>query len=279
MRSRNWCFTLNNPQEDELTTTDPPTLPQFDLQLYRVYQLEQGTKETKHFQGYVHFRNPRSLSQVRKCLPRAHWETAKGNAQQNTDYCTKMDTRIGEPIIEGSMPTQGKRTDLNEAAKLAKIRAYKDIEPALYIRYHKGLQAYTLLHQTHRNTAPTTIWLYGTTGTGKSKLAYELGGINDCEVYFKPAGPWWDGYYQQGVVVIDDIRQEDYPYQSLLQWLDRYPCMVPVKGGFAKLNSATFVITAPSTPEWTYASQTNDVNGIGQLNRRINLQLELTNVT
>jgi len=125
-----------------------------------------------------------------------------------------------------------------------------------------------------RQTKPTVYWLYGKTGTGKSKLALELGDIHETKVFFKPAGPWWDGYYQQGIIVIDDIRHEDYPFATLLRILDRYPMQIPIKGSFLPLNSPIFVITCPDTPEWCY--QTNDVDHVSQLHRRISLQVELT---
>lgn len=46
-------------------------------------------KETPHLQGYVEFKNARTFNQVKKLLPRAHIEKAKGNRQQNIDYCSK----------------------------------------------------------------------------------------------------------------------------------------------------------------------------------------------
>jgi len=268
-RSRSWCFTLNNPPNG---TSHP--IPQFDNQRFRVYQLEQGTQETPHLQGYVYYEFNRSFKQVKKDLPAAHWEQAKGSTDQNVAYCTKEDGRLDGPWTEGEKPSQGSRTDLATAAELAKKRKFKEIDPTLYIKYHRGIQAYSLLSMSPRTDKPTVYWLYGKTGTGKSKLALELGDIHQTDVYFKPAGQWWDGYYQQGIVVIDDIRNEDYPFSMLLRILDRYPMQAPVKGGFVPINSNIIVITCPDTPEWCY--QTNDVDHVSQLHRRISIQLELT---
>lgn len=268
MASRNWCFTLNNPGY-AVHLSVPPHCTSL------CYQIEEGAAGTPHLQGYVAFaKSKRSLKQLKEWLPTAHFEVCKGTPGDNWRYCTKPDGRIGGPYTYGDQPKgAGARTDLADAAELSRKRKWLDIDPVTFVKYHRGLRAFAALHLPHRNERPTVYWLWGPAGCGKSKMAAELADIHDSTIYFKPAGQWWDGYDQQNIIVLDDLRSEDYPYSQLLRILDRYPLQAPVKGGFVPLNSRTIVITTPQKPELTY---TNDLDCITQLLRRVTVTMELT---
>lgn len=77
-----WCFTLNNPLEGE-------TLDESVFDYCVVGEEVGGEEETRHFQGYVIFKKAKQLSALKKLLPRAHWEVARGTPQQNAAYCKK----------------------------------------------------------------------------------------------------------------------------------------------------------------------------------------------
>lgn len=66
---------------------------------YHVYGIEKGNNGTPHLQGYVEFENKKSLAQLKEACPRAHWEPARGNPKQASDYCKK----------EGEFTEMGKR--------------------------------------------------------------------------------------------------------------------------------------------------------------------------
>ncbi len=55
---------------------------------YTIVGKETGESGTPNLQGYVVLRNSR-LSAMKKLLPKAHWEPAKGNTDQNVEYCSK----------------------------------------------------------------------------------------------------------------------------------------------------------------------------------------------
>lgn len=84
-KTRTYCFTINNytPAIEQLVQNYPHE--------YLIYGREVGASGTPHLQGYIRFANARSLRSVISdtALWGAHWEIAKGNPQQNIDYCSK----------------------------------------------------------------------------------------------------------------------------------------------------------------------------------------------
>lgn len=103
-QSRRWCFTLNNP------TLPYPTLESLTAK-YVIFQLEEGSNGTPHLQGYVEFGRPVRLAQAKHRIPGAHFEPAKGSAEQNRKYCSKS-PRLGDTIELGERSRQGQRNDL-----------------------------------------------------------------------------------------------------------------------------------------------------------------------
>lgn len=92
----------------------------------------------------------------------------------------------------------------------------------------------------------TVFW--GPTGTGKTRRAWELGGM---DAYPKvPNTKFWDGYQGQKVVIIDEFRG-DISISNLLRWFDRYPVLVEIKGSSTILCAETVYITSNLSPrEW-----------------------------
>lgn len=86
-RSRCWCFTLNNYTEEEKKLVklevSAPQVAKY------IYGFEEGASGTKHIQGFIRFKNQATFSAVKKKIPRAHWEVAKGTDEQNYKYCSK----------------------------------------------------------------------------------------------------------------------------------------------------------------------------------------------
>lgn len=144
---RNWCFTLNNPTDEE----DPKEWGATFL----VYQKEKGQDGTEHYQGYLELHKAQRLAAMKKLNGRAHWEKRKKTAEDCVAYCTKEDTRIDGPWTVGkSARNQGQRTDLDSAAEAVQAGATMDTladsHPVTYIKYTKGLKEFTALHDRRR---------------------------------------------------------------------------------------------------------------------------------
>lgn len=259
-RSRRFCFTLNNP-----TDSDKPL--EWECK-FVIFQEESGDAGTTHYQGFVIWEHPKSLAGCKKVNGRAHWEACKGSPDANIAYCTKESTRVAGPWEKGTRPAQGKRSDLEDIAKLvsegAGIKRIAEEHPGSFIRYHRGIERLRGLFTKPRSEAPDVLWFYGATGTGKSRKAAEIGGDS---IYWKDMsdGKWWDGYEQQDVVVFDDMRKDTFKFHELLKLFDRYPHKIQTKGGYTELNSKTIIVTTAFHWRELYDGRED----IGQLERRI----------
>lgn len=260
-RSRNWTWTLNNwtqEEYDRLSTDDRQIR-------YIIFGKEIGDKEsTPHLQGFVIFHNQKTFSQVKKFFgDRFHIEQTQGTPAQNIAYCTKDNdyVEVGEP------PKQGFRKDIEEVRTLVKeganMRQIADVCTSFQsLKFAESLMKY----QPHPPAVKRTIkWYYGPTGTGKTRLAIEDSG-DDYYITMKDL-KWWDGYYGQKVVIIDDFRKDFCTFHEMLRILDRYPYRVQSKGTSFYLSSTTetIIITSAYHPSEVY----NTREDVEQLIRRI----------
>ena len=189
MQSCNWVFTINNP-----TWEDDPL--KWSGVKYIVFQKERGEETgTEHFQGYVQFRSNKRFAACRALCPRAVWNVRQGTHTQARDYCMKEDTRIDGPWEHGVQPAPALKETLTLAMSDVK-EGMTELElaekyGAIWSRNYRALERYrTLCTNRHRNEKTHVTVLYGPSGTGKSRSAFE--GFPGC--YTKPKGEWWNGY-------------------------------------------------------------------------------------
>lgn len=89
-RSRLWAFTLNNYTLDEVK--ELLTLKECEY----VFQEEKGEETgTIHLQGFLKFKNAKTLSAVKKVNARMHLEVGRNEFALKA-YCTKAATRNGK---------------------------------------------------------------------------------------------------------------------------------------------------------------------------------------
>ena len=146
------------------------------------------------------------------------------------------------------------------------------------VHYDKFFRRYQA-HHRRRTTwrVPEVHWLYGPTGTGKTKAFHDriLGedGDNTYNYWVRTPGhgKWFDGYCGQNFVIFDEFRGElDYSY--LLTLLDGHPSIqVEVKGAMIFWSPEVIYITSCSSPQDVYWEQAGDdsKDNIDQLLRRI----------
>lgn len=90
--ARNWCFTLNNFNEDDLERFDDLGSNIGSTIKYLVIGREVGESGTSHLQGFIQFTKKIRLSQVKGFVGAgAHCEVMRGTATQASMYCKKDD--------------------------------------------------------------------------------------------------------------------------------------------------------------------------------------------
>jgi len=265
-KSRNWCFTINNYTDEEWQCFQKLS----DNEEYLIVGQEIGESGTPHLQGYIYYKNPRTMKGIKKETKflRSHLEIAKGSPKQASDYCMKD----GQFIELGVRPIQGKRNDLDNAYSLIKGGMSLDQlaweNPSVYGLAHKALGKLEdiRLRKNLRTEMTQGEWIYGATGVGKSEYAF----ANPCYVYPYDNG-WWDGYAQQDIVVIDEFRGQ-LPFNELLRMVDKHPnyfvrrrCREPMPFVSKK------VIITSSMPPWDVFKKLDESDSLHQLYRRFKI--------
>ncbi len=232
---RNVCFTLNNPED--MIMFDHETMT------YLVYQEEISDSGTYHFQGYCEFKTALVLNTAKAALGgnTVHLEPRRGTQKQAIDYCKDPAKRIAnaEPYEDGEPNSQGKRNDLegfkDEVAAGRKMRHLMDDYWKIFCRYPKFYQTLTLMNRPKRTNDLVVHLLIGETGLGKTRAVYDAHAENP-DFWMAPLNNgtmWYDTYDGHSIVLLDDFggKTSHIALSSLLRLLDRYPVLVPTKGG------------------------------------------------
>lgn len=224
-----------------------------------------------HFQGFFNTHNP--VANGKKILENmgfsksVHVEPAIGSPSQNFKYCSK-----DEDFIEwGDRPSgQGRRSDLDTVKELVKSGGkMKDVidKGSNYQSLKMGEFLLKYLEKPREIKPIEVYWLYGESGTGKTKYVYDKYGT---EVFRPVSDKWWEGYDGEKVVLLDDFRPAFCSFVRLLQFTDIYPFKVECKGGSRHVQYETIIITAPTDYSTMWSSETKE--DLEQLKRRITLE-------
>ena len=154
--SRSWCYTVNNFTEEDRDGLRALTCA------YNVFGYERGDEGTPHLQGYIHFKDCKTLSAVKKVMPRAHLEPRKGTVDQAVEYCKKEGDfeEFGiKPMSQTEKGAANKRR-YEEALQMAKEGRFDDIPGDLltrhYTTYKKIRADYIPKPQTLSTTSTTS---------------------------------------------------------------------------------------------------------------------------
>lgn len=269
MQSRNWGVnTWNNPPQNAETTLRSIKTS------YTACATEIGAGGTRHLQFYMEFPGVMRFKTLQKRLPSVHLETRRGTAKQASNYCTGKNSD-GTPKAgvlsfweTGKLSDQGHRSDLDAVRQQALDDGLRGVTRTRNAQQIRLAQLFLTYNEEPRTWKPHVVWIYGDSGSGKTRMAYASAG-ND--VYVKKNGSrWWDGYDGQTTVILDDFRDTwfDGEITEMLSILDRYECRVEYKGGSRQLRATHMYITSIRHPDTMYRNTTEPIE---QLMRRIDL--------
>lgn len=243
--SKNWCFTLNNYTEEEVSSV--PTWLDKGVR-YVAYSKETGEEGTPHLQGFLCTTDNCRMSALKKLNIRAHWERMGGSIEQSVTYCSKA----GSLIEFGSKPLDRKQQALDQKVRYAmaiakaesgKLDELKLDDPMLYTLHHSTYEriATKYMPRPEPLTGTCGYWIYGPPGTGKSRFARE----QNPDFYDKLPNQWWDGYHGQKAVLIDDFGKfKPHLGDFFKRWADRYPFTAEIKGGTVNIRPEHFIVTS-----------------------------------
>lgn len=279
-------FTLNNWTQTEYDFLTKDFGPRCK---WMIVAKETGDSGTPHLQGACILGTRWSFSKLKTLtgFNRAHIQPMNGKPEDSLAYCTKQDSSA---FVIGTLPSPGKRNDLlvvtamiHEGKTLREIAQDRDHGSTAIVKFHRGLTVLRSLVRPARTTKPFVYWLYGATGTGKTRAAFKAGravsrmaGLTDGDIWFSSGDlKWFQGYDGQLVVIFDDFRPKHVSFSFLLRLLDRYPVDVEFKGGSVSFTPQFIFFTSPHDVDTTFSSRKAYIpEDIKQLHRRITEQFE-----
>lgn len=243
---RHWCFTLNNYTQDDLDQLGSVNCR------YVTYGREVAPDtQTPHLQGFISFKDCKTLSAVKKYLPRAHLEAKSPDStfDQAIGYCHKTDA---SPYERGDRPQDAVSQGVNErkrwddARQAALDGRFSDIPSDMYVRYQssfKRMRKEDTAVPDDLEEAPTYgIWIYGPPRTGKSHMARS----SYAPVYLKDINKWWDGYDGQDNVLIDEFSPNHAQFLTdyMKKWVDRWTFSAEMKGSRTVIRPKKIIVTS-----------------------------------
>lgn len=177
-KAKYWCFTLNNPTQDEIVKLGQ-CVDNKEVS-YLCYGKELSESGTDHLQGYLELQARKRLGQLKSLVSnRAHFEVRKGTSAQAIEYCQKDGDFIEFGVVNPTKP--GQRNDLLSAKGLIDegktLLDVADEHFGVFLRYEKSLRSYILLKSDKRNWETEVIVYWGDTG-----LSYPVGRFSNANI-------------------------------------------------------------------------------------------------
>lgn len=274
-----WCFTLNNPRPDEeqalmgfiqALMTKTPASNEMPF-TYLIFEKEhEGEGEgTPHLQGFFRLFAQKQRMWIQNHIPgfaRAHLEVARGTDEQNRLYCSKEHKAHEAGEYRQANYRSEKRGVWHDIADMiesgATIPEIRAEYPGQYMSHQAGITQWVVeVHEREHGSEAMdmdlqqkNIWVWGPSGTGKSRWAHRLPGTK----YMKIPNRWWDGYNGQDVVIMEDLDPEcckNGLAHKIKLWADRYLFTAEVKGGTRCITpSYKLVITSNYHPNDCFAN-------------------------
>ena len=299
-QSRKYQFTINNPQDHNIThECIIQKLSSLSTCEYIALCDEIGKDHTFHTHAFVAYGNAKKFSTMKNLFPTSHIESCNGSNAQNRDYIFKTGkwkgTQKEDTRIEGSQEEWGTIPDdskpRTEAEIMAKIEEYifvqqmtpREIfaEGAIFVKNEKVVRRTFFekkISETPYYKEVKVVYHIGEAGTGKSfhakKLIDEYG---EEEVYvatdYSNGGTaTFDRYCGERILFMDEFKG-NLPHSFLLMILDRYRCDIHCRYANASALWTEVHVSTIFPVEKLYSKMVDDseynLDPIQQLKRRV----------
>lgn len=279
-QSRNWIFTRQSTDAEStewtslLFTGEPFSWHTDKRVTYCCYQIEKAPDTGKiHVQGMICFKSPCRMAAVKTLIGNEpHVEICKAPAQSR-DYCRKEESRILGPWEHGDCPQgQGKKKIFKTMWDDCKAnkRPIEMIENNPNVANHEKVlkfMRFTLLeNQSDRQHIDMRcIISYGKTDLGKTYSAVNfIAKDGDYYILQSPTAKgnklWFDGYYGQKYLILDDWDGSCCTIAFLKRLLDKYKLPIEIKGGYSWAVWHTIIVTSNSHPKEWFLGFNGEIN-------------------
>jgi len=252
-KAKHWCLTINNyTPVDEAIFNNPP------LFKYAIYGREKGENGTPHLQAFVTMWKQTMLSAMKKIFPRAHLEIKRGSVREAVAYC-KKDMDFQEygvmPLEQNEAGNEKNKEKWDTAKQLAIEGRIDEIDSKIFVQHYGTLKKIRSDYEEipkdlEWTDKPPNQWIYGPTGTGKSRKAK----AENPGHYLKMCNKWWENYAGEETVLMEDIGiAHAYLGDHLKIWADRYGFRAEIKHDSRVLRPQKIIVTSNYHPKelWT----------------------------
>lgn len=208
---------------------------------YLIHETEKSKNEHQYSLEEVtaNFDYPARIEKIRKSI--------KNKTSKNNKRSIKI-TEMLDLLLQNEISKKKLEESLT-GSELAKYHSQIDIV------YKKRLEREAeewKLSMKSKNKKIKTIWIYGPSGTGKTKLAKSIAEKEE-EAYFISGSDRdpFQNYTNEHIVILDELRAFTFGYNDLLKMLDPYLIgnSAPARYQDKNLVVHTFIITTPYSPE------------------------------
>ena len=249
-QSRKWQLTINNPQDHGMTHDVIIDCAQKFNPDYFCMADEIGACGTYHTHVYLYSTSPMRFGTLKRRFPTAHIEKAIGTSQENRDYMRKegkwAETAKAETRVEGTfkefgvLPNEASEKSPKMAQLMQDVKGglstteiiENDPTFAFKINDIDALREKLLFERFRKENRPVkTNYLYGDSGTGKTRSIYEKHPPEDVyriTDYSGQSGARFDDYHGEPVIVFEEFHSQ-VPISAMLNFLDIYPLRLPAR--------------------------------------------------
>ncbi len=239
-----WLFTDNGEAGKRGTTLTAEAWKKLPKGVrFITWQMERGAETGQlHLQGYLELETAQYVTYLHsKVSATAGFIVARATGEKNAAYCHKDETRVAGPWSLGEM-TKGQpggfKAFVDAVAGGARLRTLIYTHPAMVARYKAFYWTIREQMMPKRAEGETVqiILALGKTRSGKSRHGYEKWRTHSGGYWKMPVNNgtvWFDGYDDHAIAQWDESsgKFSSMKLTALLEYLDRYPILVPVKGG------------------------------------------------